>query len=70
MGQRPTGHAQRMGERQGVGIARLRAGAEGGLVHQRPQREMRQENPPRLLPDQLRRLAPQHFLGAAQVRLA
>jgi len=56
MGQSSAGHAQRMREGDGVWIARLRPGAQRGLVHQRAQREMRQENPPRFLPDQLGRL--------------
>lgn len=48
-GQRPTRGAQRMGERQGVRIAGWRLGAQRGLVHQRPQREVCQEKTLRFL---------------------
>ena len=64
MGQRAAGNAERVREGQRVGIARAGLGAERRLVHQRAKREVREEKSPRLLPHQLRGLAPQHAPGA------
>ncbi len=69
MGQRPPRHPERMRERQGIRIPRPRQRAQRGLVRERAEREVREQEPPRLLPHQVRLLAPQHALRPAQMRL-
>ena len=58
-----------MGEGQRVRITRLGERPQGGLVHQRANGEMREEKAPGLLLHELRRLAAEDPLRAAQMGL-
>lgn len=69
MRQRATGDAQGMGEGQRIGVAGRPGRAERGLMHQRAERKVRQQEAPRFLPHQVGRLAPHHASRAAQMRL-
>ncbi|CAN5872492.1 hypothetical protein BH23GEM5_BH23GEM5_17970 [soil metagenome] len=64
-----TNDAHRVGEGHRIGIARSGQRAQRRLVHQPPDREVGQQQTPRLLTDELGRLAAQHPLPALQVRL-
>ena len=58
-----------MREGQHVRIARPRERSQGCLVHQGPEREVREEKAPGLLPDELRGLAPEDPLPTPEMRL-
>ncbi len=65
-GQASLDHADRMQEREPVGVF---IGSQGGFVHQATDSKVGQEQAPELLLHQLWRLTAQHDLGAAQVCL-
>ena len=69
MRQRAAGDVQRVRERQRVGIAGARQGAERGLVHQRAERKVCEEKPPHFLPHEVRRFAAEDAARAAEMRL-
>lgn len=69
MRQRATGDAKGMRERQRVGIAGAGECAQRGFVHQGADGEMREQQNPRFLADQLRRFAAEHALRALQNRV-
>lgn len=69
MWQGAAGDAERMRKREGVGIPRARECAERGLMHERADREVREQKAAGFLPHQLGRLAAEDALRAAQMRL-
>jgi hypothetical protein len=58
------GSVRRVTRKESVSGSRAGERAERGLVHQRADDEMRLQKAPCFLPDQLRRLAPEHSLLA------
>ena len=69
MGQRAAGDAERVREGQRIGIARSRERPQRRLVHEGANRKVGEQKPPGFLPHELRRLAAEHALAAAEVRL-
>jgi len=67
--QRAASHTQSMGERQSVGVAGPRQGAQCGVVHECTNREVGEEKAPGFLQHQLGCLAAQHAAWATQMGL-